>query len=35
MLQNCGFFSETTAAGTELQLPASSNAPQIDFAALP
>lgn len=35
MLQNCGFFSETTAAGTEWQLPASSNAPQIDFAALP
>jgi hypothetical protein len=35
VLQNCGFFSETTAAGTEWQLPASSNAPQIDFAALP
>lgn len=35
LLQNCGFFSETTAAGTEWQLPASSNAPQIDFAALP
>lgn len=35
LLQNCGFFSETTAAGTEWQLPASSNAPLIDFAALP
>lgn len=35
VLQNCGFFSETTAAGTEWQLPASNNAPQIDFAALP
>ena len=35
LLQNCGFFSETTASGTEWQLPASSNAPQIDFAALP
>jgi hypothetical protein len=35
MLQNCGFFSETTAAGTEWQLPANNNAPQIDFAALP
>lgn len=35
LLQNCGFFSETTAAGTEWQLPANSNAPKIEFAALP
>ncbi|EGM76610.1 Domain of unknown function (DUF3472) [Rheinheimera sp. A13L] len=35
MLQNCGFFSDTTAVGTSWQLPVSNAVPQIDFAALP
>lgn len=35
MLQNCGFFSDTTAPDTSWQLPASSVAPQIDFTTLP
>jgi hypothetical protein len=35
MLQNCGFFSDTTAAGTSWHLPVSDVAPQIDFNTLP
>lgn len=33
-LRNCGFFSETTAAGTEFARKAQRKAPKIDFAAL-
>lgn len=35
LLQNCGFFSETTAAGTSWNLPVPTALPQVDLAQLP
>lgn len=35
LLQNGGFFSDTTAAGTEWPLPAPARGPLIDFTVLP
>ena len=34
-MQNCGFFNDNVAIGTEFERPAKGVAPEIDFSKLP